>query len=125
MNNQINKYITKARDNDAEIINTAIKLSDDERNVMNKQTICHIAQVDNAFSTATSHRNNNITRDGNHVHFKSKPSIATYQQHNNTPMLTYDSVADGHYLSEKDRTKLDLPILRISYNKLGVANGGA
>ena len=38
-NNQINKYIIKNRDNDAVIINESIKISDDERNVMNKPTI--------------------------------------------------------------------------------------
>ena len=40
-------------------------------------------------------------------------------------MLTYDSGADGNYLSEKDRTKLGLPVLRMSDKKVGVANGGA
>ena len=40
-------------------------------------------------------------------------------------MLTYDSSADRHYLSEMDRTKLGLPILRISDKKVGVYNGGA
>ena len=40
-------------------------------------------------------------------------------------MVTYDSGAYGHYLNEKDRTKLGLPILRISYKKVGVANDGA
>ena len=38
-NNQINKYITKNRDDDAEIINTAIKLADDELNIINKPKI--------------------------------------------------------------------------------------
>ena len=40
-------------------------------------------------------------------------------------MVTYDSGADGHYLRKKDRTKLGLPILRISDKKVGVDNGGA
>ena len=40
-------------------------------------------------------------------------------------MVTYDSVADGHYLSEKDRTTLGLPILIISDNKVGVSNDSA
>ena len=39
-------------------------------------------------------------------------------------MLTYDSGADGHYLSEKDRKKLGLTILRVFSKKVGVANGG-
>ena len=37
--NQINRHIIKAKDNSAAIINTAIKLADNERNVMNKTTI--------------------------------------------------------------------------------------
>ena len=40
-------------------------------------------------------------------------------------MLTYDLGADMHYLSEKDRTKLGLPILIISDKKVVVSNGGA
>ena len=105
--------------------NTAIKLAYDKRNVMNKPTICQRSQVGKTFSTATHQTKNSITGDSNHVHFKSKPSIATYQQHDNTPMLTYNPGADGHYLSEKDRTKLGLLILIISDKKVGVANGGA
>ena len=38
-------------------------------------------------------------------------------------LVTYDSGVDGHYISEKDRQKLGLPILRISAKKVGVANG--
>ena len=40
-------------------------------------------------------------------------------------MVTYNSGADGYYLSKKDRKKLGLPILRISDKKVGAANGGA
>ena len=87
MNNQINKYIIKARDNDTAIINTVIKLADYERNVMNKPTILQRDQVYKAFSKATSQSKNSITCDGKHVKFKSKPYIATYQQHNNIPIL--------------------------------------
>ena len=39
-------------------------------------------------------------------------------------MVTYDSGADGHYISEKDRCKAGLPILQTSTRKVGVANGG-
>jgi hypothetical protein len=39
-------------------------------------------------------------------------------------MITYDSRADGHYISEKDRRKAGLPILGPSTQKVGVANGG-
>jgi hypothetical protein len=39
-------------------------------------------------------------------------------------MVTYDSGADGHYISEKDRHNAGLPILRPLTRKVGVANGG-
>ena len=39
-------------------------------------------------------------------------------------MITYDSGADGTYLSEADRIKAGLPILRCSTKRVGVANGG-
>ena len=112
-------------DYDAAIINTAIKLADDERSVLKKTTIRQRTQVDKAFSTLASQSNNIITYESKHVKLRSKPSIDTYQQHDGTTMLTYDSGADGNYLSKKDRTKLGLLILIISDKKVGVANGGA
>jgi hypothetical protein len=39
-------------------------------------------------------------------------------------MVTYDSGANGHYISEKDRHDAGLPILRPSPRKVGVTNGG-
>ena len=39
-------------------------------------------------------------------------------------MATYNSGADQHYLSKKDRIKVGLPILRVSAKTVGVANGG-
>jgi hypothetical protein len=42
----------------------------------------------------------------------------------NPVLVTYDSGADGHYISEKDRRKAGLPILRTSKRTVGVANGG-
>jgi len=39
-------------------------------------------------------------------------------------MLTYDSGADGHFMSKKDRRKAGLPIMCTSTRKVGVANGG-
>ena len=40
-------------------------------------------------------------------------------------MITYyDSGADGHYISERDRKAAHLPILRKSTKVVGVANGG-
>ena len=86
INNTVNKNITNTRNNDATIINADIELADDERNVMNKTTINHRAQVWKAYIKATHKRNNSYTRDCKHVQFKRKPSIATYEQHENMPM---------------------------------------
>ena len=49
INNTVNKNITNTRNNDATIINADIELADDERNVMNKTTINHRAQVWKAY----------------------------------------------------------------------------
>ncbi len=38
--------------------------------------------------------------------------------------MTYDSGANGHYISEKDHRKAGLPIIRKSTRWVGVANGG-
>ena len=79
----------------------------------------------NASSTATRRTINSITHDGKHVRSRNIPTIATYHQDEKATMLTYDSGAYIHYLSEKDRKKLGPPILRILANKIGVDNGGA
>jgi hypothetical protein len=36
----------------------------------------------------------------------------------------YDSGADSHYISEKDRRKAGLPIIQKSTRRIGMANGG-
>ena len=86
MNKQIDKNIIKAEDNDETIINAAIELADDECRTRTNKTIHQRAQVVKAYSTATYKRNNSSTREGQHVQFKIKPSIAMYQQHDNTPL---------------------------------------
>jgi hypothetical protein len=39
-------------------------------------------------------------------------------------MMTYNSGADGHYISEKDCRKAGLPIIQKSTRRAGIANGG-
>ena len=39
-------------------------------------------------------------------------------------MITYDSGAENHYMSEADRIGLGFPILRPSHKRVAVANGG-
>ena len=40
-----------------------------------------------------------------------------------TVHLAYDSGADGHYMSERDRKVAGMPILRALTKRVGVANG--
>ena len=47
-----------------------------------------------------------------HVQFNTNNKITTFFQDDTAAMITYDSGADGHYISEKDRQKAKLPILR-------------
>jgi hypothetical protein len=59
-----------------------------------------------------------------HVSFATHNSVHQYIDNEQPVMLTYDSGADGHYISKKDRRKAGLPILRTSTRKVGVTNGG-
>ena len=59
-----------------------------------------------------------------HVSFATHNKVHQYSSNEQPIMITYDSGADGHYISEKDRRKAGLPILRTSTRKVGVANGG-
>eukprot|EP00804_Cyclotella_cryptica_P005285 CCRYP_015797-RA/>CCRYP_015797-RA protein AED:0.44 eAED:0.44 QI:0/-1/0/1/-1/1/1/0/406 len=59
------------------------------------------------------------------VHFSTTRSVRLFHSHDKPTLITYDSGADGHYLSEKDRISAGLPILRNSSKRVGVANGGS
>ncbi len=59
-----------------------------------------------------------------HVSFATHNKVHQYNSNEQPIMITYDSGADGHYISEKDRHKAGLPILRTSTRTVGVANGG-
>ncbi len=59
-----------------------------------------------------------------HVSFATHNKVHHYINNEQPIMVTYDSGADGHYISEKDRRKAGLPILQPSTQKVGVANGG-
>ena len=65
-----------------------------------------------------------ITKD-KHVSFAQQHEVKQYDsQARPCVMVEYDSGADGHYISEKDRRIAGLPILRASTKRVGVANGG-
>ena len=57
------------------------------------------------------------------MHFAAKAQLCTYSNHNHGFLVTYDSGADGHYLSEHNRKRAGLPILRKSSRRVGVATG--
>jgi len=61
-----------------------------------------------------------------HVSFATHKHKKVYQYSSNEQpiMITYDSGANVHYISEKDCRKAGLPILGTSTRKVGVANGG-
>ena len=75
-------------------------------------------------SAATCRLVRKITNSNQHrVTFAGQAMVAEHNTENSTVMVTYDSGADSHYISEKDRKTVGLPILRISAKKVGVANG--
>ena len=134
------------KNNDDEIIDAAITLAEDEPIVMAKNEITNVRQVTinaarmatdrtkttilrrginvgHAISIETRRLLHRITHDSKHVQLRRKPKIATFYDKDDATILTYDSRVDGHFLSEKDRKKLGLPILCVSAMKVGVANG--
>ena len=63
--------------------------------------------IGHAISTDMRRLLHSITCDSKHVQFKCKPTFATFYDKYKATMLTYDSGADGHYLSKKDKIKWD------------------
>ena len=76
-------------------------------------------------SASTRRLTQKITNSNqHHVTFAGQAMVAEYNDEDATILVvTYDLGVDGIYISEKDRQKLGLPILRISAKKVGVANG--
>jgi hypothetical protein len=74
------------------------------------------------FRFQSNHRNLNKNI---HVSFTKQNEVQLFDA-TSTPsiMLTYDSGANGHYISEHDQHKAGLPILRPSTWQVGVANAG-
>ena len=49
------------------------------------------------------------------VRFAKIRQVRTFGLHEHPIMVTYDSGADGHYISEQDRAKAGLPVLQLYY----------
>eukprot|EP00956_Cyclotella_meneghiniana_P024798 scaffold50421_cov81-Cyclotella_meneghiniana.AAC.3 len=73
-------------------------------------------RISTAFKRAT-------TNTAKRVRFAANHSVRTFTSHP-AAFITFDSGADGHYVSEKDRKAAGLPILKRSTKRVGVANGG-
>ena len=58
------------------------------------------------------------------VSFVMTRQVRIFQDKVIATMITYDSGADGHYLSERNCKSVGLPIIRPSTKLVGVANGG-
>ena len=76
-----------------------------------------------AFGSALKRQFKSITKN-KHVSFAKQHMVRKFDDNITCVMVDYDSAADGHYISEKDRRKAGLPILRASTKIVGVANGG-
>ncbi len=145
---KIKKKLKDATDTDEAIIEQYINLAEDKRTEMaksNKSNARRVA-IDTAHATPTKPKPSllqqsknlgrmlsaatrrlvrKITNSNQHrVMFAGQAMVAEYNTKNTTVMVTYDSGGDGHYISERDRKKVGLPILRISAKKVSVANGG-
>ena len=57
------------------------------------------------------------------MRFATSVNTQEYDESAMAAEVTYDSGADGNYMSEEDRAKLGLPILRVSTKRVKSANG--
>jgi hypothetical protein len=76
-------------------------------------------------STAFRRAIQTIKPNTKRVRFATKFTTRSSNTNKTSTLITYDSGADGHYISERDRIAAGLPILRQSYKRVGVANGGS
>ena len=123
-----NEAITRAKDERTKIANknrtNARRLAiDDAHDYLTKPTVgmwqygCNIAnRIKSAFNQTLKSINKM-----KQVRFSPQHNVRIIND-NNVVMITYDSGADGHYISEKDRQAARLPILRPSTKRVMVAN---
>ena len=130
----IDLYIIKAEDERTAIAKQDFKntrrITIDAAHAANHQTKSKPALLQQGknvgYSLATTvHRMvRKVTRNNQQVRFSHKPTVACFQKKEESIMITYYSGADNHYMSEADRIRLGLPILRPSHKRVEVANGG-
>ncbi len=142
----IKQTLWQLRNSDDLFLNNSITLAEDERtslaknNTSNKKcaaiNTAHTKRGTPSIGFAQRGRNttysmgsafNRMLKKVNkdkHVRFNTTNKVHKYTYNKQPIMITYDSGADGHYISKKDQRKAGLPILRPSTRKVGVANGG-
>lgn len=129
---------------DAKLIDHHIQWAEDERTALEKLNQSKPQLAANAVDH-TTHQPVSILQNGRntsyalattlrrafqrfkptrHVHFDHAHDVKYYDPLDETPLITYDSGADGHYITEQDRSDAGLPILCKSSKRVGVAKGG-
>ena len=100
----------------------------DQAHTVLRHQVTLMQQSRNATSslrTAISRALHQLIPHQKRVRFSNTRSVRIFHSGEKPTLITYDSGADGHYLSEKDRISAGLPILRNSTKQVGVANGGS
>ena len=130
----IDLYITKAEDERTAIakqdLNDARRITVDAAHAANYQAKVKpqlLQKVKNIgyFLAATVRKLvHKFTNNNQQIIFRHKPTVARFHNKEEPIMITYDSGADNHYMSESDRISFKLPILRPSHKCVAVANGG-
>ncbi|KAL7485756.1 hypothetical protein ACHAW6_011364 [Cyclotella cf. meneghiniana] len=65
----------------------------------------------------------NVKSKQENVTFAAKHTIRVFYKEHVAAMITFDSGADGHYISEQDQKSVGLSILRPSTKRVGVTTG--
>jgi hypothetical protein len=92
----------------------------------NKLEICLVQRRRNkaySMSSAFNRMFKKLNKTTWHVSIASHNSVRLFNDHIEPIMITYNSGANGNYISERDCVKAGLPILRQSTRKVRVANG--
>ena len=121
-NNIIDLYINKAKDERTVMAKNNLKNArpvtiDTSHAATGKTNPKHdlLQQGNNVFyapSTTVRKIVHRFKRNNQQVIFYSKPTVARFYKIDDATMITYNSVADHHYISKADRIGLGLTILR-------------
>ena len=128
----IDLYITKAEDERTAILKQDFKnsrrITIDAAHAANNQIKSKLAllqqgkNVGYALTTTVRRLVCKFTRNNQQVRFAHKSTVARFHNKEEPIMITYDSGAENHYMSEADRIGLRLPISRPSHKRVSFAN---